>query len=171
MIEQRATSDLRSDITFALGVVAAGGAAMALVALVLPQAARPMVSLIIALGLATVAFVVVRQLARGAGNLESPFDHRVPSTSGDWPTELQGLLRDVQAIRSNDSIPMLLADRLRRCALRRLRERHGVELRTEHDWRRLGAMVSPDLYLVLTGDVAGVTGGSVAELVDEVERL
>lgn len=152
--------------------VAIGAGLLAFLGLAFPQAARPFVSVLLAVALAGIVVLAVGTLHTRTTHPEtSPFDRRSTRVTDDMPSDLLGLTLDARRIRPRGPITSVVFWRIRRLASHRLRDHHGLDPDDEQHHPAIARLVSPSLFAVLTDDQARVAGDSLPTLITELEQL
>jgi len=141
----------------------------AALALAWPSWARVVVSTLGAMAVAAAGFVAVRHLA-GAFQPPGPeLEDRSAVAPSIMPDEVERLTTALD--QSRGALPDIVAERLVRLTLRRLRDHHHVQPGSDAGWRHVESKVSPELYRLLVGDAAAVSRRDADRLIEEVAQL
>jgi len=161
-----------------IAVLAGVGATLALV---WPEAARPIISIVVGVVLVVLAIVVVRAMLSRLPHPHagSPFDRPQRAEDELLPSELLRITNAIGPVRPNRSLPDSAIWTLRRIAADRLFHRHGRRVPDAHHRDRDGdvswlvPLVSPALLRILHDDVdrRGIPDGALPDLITEVEQL
>lgn len=144
-------------------------------ALVWPEAARPLVSVLAGIILAAVAIEALMAIISRVPQpvLPSAFHRRDTRTTPELPGELTSILRSMEGAATRRRVPQPAIWALRRVAVERLALRHGRRV-SEQDAEWVRPIVSSALFHVLITDSTQqhrLRGEDFAVLLDEVEAL
>lgn len=148
---------------------------LGVLAVMWPEAARPLISVLAAGVLVTLAIgaivLLARRLPRPAK--ASAFNERRRRTTDMLPSELLRITNGMVGTRLHKPVPDPTYWTLRRIASDRVALRHGRRLRDGEDASWLVPHVSADLFRVLTldSDRNTVLGNALPSLIAEVENM
>lgn len=155
--------------------VAIAAAVLGPLAIVWPQAARPLVTVLAGVVLTAVALEAYIAIVSRVPHppTRSAFDHRPTRTAQELPGELTSVVNGMKGFDPRRPVPAPAYWALRRIATDRIALRHGRRV-SDNDTAWLHRLVSPELFTVLTADSSSkhvVRGDAFATLLTEIEAL
>ncbi|MEJ7721475.1 MAG: hypothetical protein WKF58_14040 [Ilumatobacteraceae bacterium] len=156
----------------ALVAVAAGG--LVLTALVWPEGAATLASVLVGVVLLAVAFEAVHHLATRLPLPDrSAFDRRRPAVTTALPGDLSSLSEELNRLSPHKPLPGSVHWRLQRAIVRRLAVRHHVDVTTPQGLTTAQSLLSPAAFELVTSraDRPSLRGHQVPQLIDQLENL